>query len=65
MMSHIFPCKYDKNKATNKKYTSNERRFYIFHEKIPKMDNRGFRASKIDILQLGDFLHFFRQIWNK
>ena len=35
-MSHIFPCNSDKNKATNKKYTSNERKFYIFYEKIPK-----------------------------
>lgn len=59
MMSHIFPCNADKNKATNKKYTSNERKFYIFHEKIPKLDDRGFRASKIDILQLGNFLQFF------
>ena len=40
MMSHIFPCNADKNKATNKKYTLN-------------------RASKIDILQLGNFLQFF------
>ena len=35
-MSHIFPCNADKNKATNKKYTSNERKFYIFYEKILK-----------------------------
>ena len=27
----------------------------IFH----KLDDRGFRASKIDILQLGNFLQFF------
>ena len=59
MMSHIFPCNSDKDKATNKKYTSNERKFYIFYEKIPKLDDRGFRASKIDILQLGNFLQFF------
>ena len=25
-----FPCNADKNKATNKKYTSNEKKFYIF-----------------------------------
>ena len=56
MMSHIFPCDADENKATNKKYTLNERKFYVFHEKIPKT---GFRASKIDILQLGNFLQFF------
>ena len=59
MMSHIFPCNADKNKATNKKYTSNERKFYTFYEKIPKLDDRGFRASKINILQLGNFLQFF------
>ena len=33
--------------------------FYIFYEKIPKLDHRGFRASKIDVLQLGNFLQFF------
>ena len=59
MMSHIFLCIAEKNKATNKKYISNERKFYIFYEKIPKLDDRGFRASKIDILQLGNFLQFF------
>ena len=58
-MSYIFPCIADKNKATKKKYTLNERKFYIFYEKIPKLDDRGFRASKIDILQLGNFLQFF------
>ena len=58
-MSHIFHCNADENKATNKKYTSNERKFYIFYEKIPKLDDRGFRASKIDKLQLGNFLQFF------
>ena len=36
MIYHIFPCNMDKNKATSKKYTSNERKFYIFYEKIPK-----------------------------
>ena len=35
IMYHIFPCNADKNKATNKKYTSNERKLYTFHEKIP------------------------------
>ena len=64
-MSHIFPCNTDKNKATNKKYVSNEGKFYIFYEKIPKLDDRGFRASNIDLLQLGNFLHFFRQIWKE
>ena len=58
-MSHIFPCNADKNKATNKKYISNERKFHIFYEKIPKLDDKGFRASKIDTLQLGNFLQFF------
>ena len=38
--------------------------FYIFYEKIPKLDDRGFRASKIDILQLGNFLHFFNNLEN-
>ena len=28
-MSHIFPFDAYENKATNKKYTSNERKFYI------------------------------------
>ena len=59
MLSHIFPCNSNKNEATNKKYTSNERKFYIFYEKIPKLDDRGFRASKIDTLHLGNFLQFF------
>ena len=59
MMSHIFPCNSDENKATNKKYTSNERKFYIFYEKIPKLDDRGFKVSTIDVLQLGNFLQFF------
>ena len=54
-----FPCNADKNKATNKKYTSNERNFFIFYEKIPNLDDRGYRAFKIDILQLGNFLQFF------
>ena len=36
MMSHIFPCNSDKNKATNKKCTSNERKFYTSYENIPK-----------------------------
>ena len=36
MMSHIFLCNSDKNKATNKKYTSNERKFIHFMKKIPK-----------------------------
>ena len=36
LMSHIFPCNSGKNKAKNKKYASNERKYYIFHEKIPK-----------------------------
>ena len=58
-MSHIFLCNSDKNKATNKKYTSNERKFYIFYEKSPKLDDRGIPASKINILQLGNFLQFF------
>ena len=58
-MSHIFPCNSDKNKATNKKFTSNERKFYIFYEKIPKLDDKGFKASKINVLQLGNFLQFF------
>ena len=36
-MSHIFPCNSDKNKATDEKYTpSNEGKFYVFYEKIPK-----------------------------
>ena len=48
-MSHIFPCNADKNKAKNKKYTSKESKFYVFYEKIPKLDDRGFKASKIDI----------------
>ena len=59
MMSHRFPCNADTDKATNKKHTSNERKFYIFYEKIPKLDDRGFRASKVDILQFGNFLRFF------
>ena len=58
-MSHIFPCNADKNKATNKKYTSNERKFYTFYEKIPKLDDRGFKVSKVDVLQLGNFLQCF------
>ena len=33
--------------------------FIYFYEKIPKLDDRGFRVSKIDILQLGNFLQFF------
>ena len=49
-MSHIFPCKSDKNKAINNKCTSNERKFYTFYEKIPNLDDRGFRASKINLL---------------
>ena len=44
-MSHIFPCNSKKNKATNKKYTSNKRKSYIFYEKIPKMDDRCFKGS--------------------
>ena len=36
LMSHIFPCNSNKNKSKNKKYTSNERKYYVFHEKIPK-----------------------------
>ena len=28
-------------------------------KKIPKLDDRGFKASKTDILQLGNFLQFF------
>ena len=59
MMPHRFPCNAYKDKATNKKYTSNERKFYTFYEKIPKLDDRGFRAFKIDVLQLGNFLQFF------
>ena len=35
-MSHIFPCNSYKNKATDEKYTSNEGKFYVFYEKIPK-----------------------------
>ena len=58
-MSHIFPCNSDKNKATNKKYTSNERRFSINSMKrFQKLDGRGFIGSKIDIIQRGNFLHF-------
>ena len=34
MMYHIFPCNINKNKATSKKFTSNERKLYIFYEKI-------------------------------
>ena len=59
MMSYIFHCDADKSKATNKKYISNERKFYIFYEKVPKLHGRGFRASKIDTFQLGNFLQFF------
>ena len=36
MMSHIFPCNSDKDKATNKNYPSNERKFHTFYEMIPK-----------------------------
>ena len=31
-----FYCNFDKNEATNKKYTSNERIFYILYAKILK-----------------------------
>ena len=65
MMSYIFLCNADKDKATNKKYTSNERKFCIFYEKIPKLDDRGFKASKIDILQLGNFMQFFSTNFEK
>ena len=50
MMSHILPCNAYKIKATNKKYTSNERKFYTLYKKIPKLDDRGFRASIINLL---------------
>ena len=33
--------------------------FIYFYQNIPKLDDRGFRVSKIDILQLGNFLQFF------
>ena len=59
MMSHIFPFNTDKNKAMNKKYTSNEIFFIYFMKKIPKLDDRGFKVSTIDVLQLGNFLQFF------
>ena len=36
MMSHIFPCNSDKNKATDEKYTSNEGKFYTFIHSGPK-----------------------------
>ena len=35
-MSHIFPFNADKDKAISKKYTLNEKRFYIFYEKDSK-----------------------------
>ena len=28
-------------------------------KKIPKLDDRGFKVSTIDVLQLGNFLQFF------
>ena len=59
MMSHIFPFNADKNKAINKKYTSNEIFFICFMKNIPKLDDRGFKVSTIDVLQLGNFLQFF------
>ena len=33
--------------------------FIYFMKRFQKLDDRGFRASKIDILQLGNFLQFF------
>ena len=30
------PCTFNKNKAINRKYTSNENEFYIFHTKVLK-----------------------------
>ena len=33
--------------------------FIYFMKKIPKLDDRGFRVSTIDTLQLGNFLQFF------
>ena len=30
-----------------------------FMKRFQKLDDRGFRASQIDILQLGNFLQFF------
>ena len=33
--------------------------FICFYQKFPKLDDRGFRASKIDVLHFGNFLQFF------
>ena len=33
--------------------------FIYFMKKIPKLDDRGFKVSTIDVLQLGNFLQFF------
>ena len=35
--------------------------FIHFTERFQKLDDFGFRGLQIDILQLGNFLHFFRQ----
>ena len=33
--------------------------FIYFMKKIPKLDDRGFKVSTIDVLQLGNFSQFF------
>ena len=33
--------------------------FIYFMKRFQKLDNRGFRTSKIDMLQLDNFLQFF------
>jgi len=33
--------------------------FMFFMKRFQTLDDRGFRTSKIDILQLGNFLQFF------
>ena len=42
---YCFPCIYDRNKATNKKYTLHERKFYTFYAKIVK--NRRLRIQRL------------------
>ena len=33
--------------------------FMYFMKRLKKLNDRGFRGSQIDVLQLGNFLHFF------
>ena len=45
VISPIFPCICDKIKAANRKYTSNEKKFYIFHAKVlKKLNDKGHRG---------------------